>query len=267
MTLVFASLTSLYAIPSWLMLVLAIAVGSTLACAGQIAVRRAFPRVDFAKHNDVGGIVLGVVGGLFGVTLAFIIAIVWQEFDGTSQRVAIESGAATDLWHVASGLPAPDGPRLRRDVVGYARLMIAKEWPAMRAGGSSPEAERLLTNMFEGTARIRPSGAGAANAQSAALQYLGVLHDARHHRLDDNASGVSSFEWVILLIGAFAVVGLCYMVGLPDLRTQLVMTGAVAAMIAAMFVLIFELDYPFRGDISIGPSGWQEFIETNQSAV
>jgi hypothetical protein len=262
-----AAMTVLYAVPSWLLLALAIAFAAALACAGQLAVRRAFPRVDFTKHNDVGAIVLGVVGGLFGVTLAFIIAIVWQEFDGTGQRVAVEVGAATDLWHVASGLPAPEGPAVRRDLVAYARLMVEKEWPAMRGGSSSREAELLLTRTYEDVARYRPPNAGAANAQSASLQYLGALHDARHRRLDDNTSGVSPFEWAILLIGAVTVVGLCYLIGLPSLRTQLVMTGAVAAMIAAMFVLVFELDYPFRGDLSIAPGGWQEFIDTNHASL
>jgi len=264
---VLAALTVLYAIPAWLVLVVAIALAAGIATAGQIAVRRRFPQVDFSTYNDVGGIVLGVVGGLFGVTLAFIIAIVWQEFDGTTQRVAIEAAAAKDLWHVAWGLPAPTGPLMRRDVLTYAQLMVDDEWPAMRTGSSSAEAERLLTRAFERAARFRPANAGEANAQSAALQYLGMLHDARHHRLDDNSSGVSAFEWVILLIGAVAVVGLCYLVGLPDLRTQLVMTGAVAGMIAAMFVLIFELDYPFRGDLSVSPAVWQDFVDRNRSAV
>ena len=260
-------MTALYAIPAWLLLVLTIAVAAALACAGLIAVRRAFPRGDFTKHNDVGGIVLGVVGGLFGVTLAFIIAIVWQEFDGTTQRVALEAGATTDLWHVASGLPEPAGRNVRRDLVTYAKLMVDKEWPAMRSGGTSREAEQLLTRTFQDVARLRPPNSGASNAQSASLQYLGVLHDARHHRLDDNNSGVSPFEWVILFIGALAVVGLCYMVGLPSVRAQLLMTGAVAGMIAAMFVLIFELDYPFRGDLSVEPAGWREFIDSNRNAV
>lgn len=262
-----ASLTFLYAVPAWLLLLLAIAFAVLVACAGQIAVRRTYPTVDFREHNEVGGIVLGVVGGLFGVTLAFIIAIVWQEFDGTQQRVAVEVGAATDLWHTARGLPAPVGPEVRGNLVAYARAMIDDEWPAMRTGGTSPRAEALLTRTFEDVARFRPHDAGSANAQSASLGYLGTLHDARHHRLDDNASGVSSFEWVILLLGAIVIVGLCYLVGLPHLRTQLVMTGAVATMIAVMFVLVFELDYPFRGDLSVSSGGWQEFIDTNRNAV
>ncbi len=256
-------MTVFYALPSWVVLLGAVVIAVGLACGGHVAVRRAFPQTDFRGHNEVGGIVLGVTGGLFAVMLAFIVAIVWQEFDAASQRVAVEAAAATDLWHTASGLPAPLGPHVRSDLVEYASLMVHDEWPAMRTGGSSKRAEDVLTRTFEDVAQFHPRDAGAGNAQSASLQYLGALHDARHHRLDDNNSGVSPFEWTILLIGAVVVVGICYLVGLPSLRTQLLMTGAVAAMIASTFVLIFELDYPFRGDLSIAPVGWQEFLDHN----
>ena len=232
-----------------------------------MAVRRAFPRVDFAEYNAVSGIVLGIVGALFAVTVAFIIAIVWQEFDGTTQRVAAEVGAAADLWHTSRGLPPPIGNEVRRNVLAYAQTLIDDEWPAMRHGASSPRAEALITRTFEDLARFRPANAGEANAQQAALQFASGLHDTRHRRLDDNTTGVSPFEWAILLIGAAVTVGLCYLVGMTNFRAQLVMTGAVAAMIAAMFVLIFELDYPFRGDLSIPPAGWSEFVGQNQSLV
>jgi hypothetical protein len=256
--------TALYAVPPWLVLLGAVVLAVAVACGGHVAVRRAFPQIDFRAHNDVGGIVLGVTGGLFAVMLAFIVAIVWQEFDAATQRVAVEEAAATDLWHTARGLPAPLGPAVRASLVEYASAMVKAEWPAMRTGGSSKHAEDVLTRTFEDVAQFRPANAGAANAQSASLQYLGALHDARHHRLDDNSSGVTPFEWTILLIGALVVIGICYLVGLSSLRTQLLMTGAVAAMIAAVFVLIFELDYPFRGELSIAPAGWQEFVDHNR---
>ena len=260
-------MTLLYAIPIWLLLALVIVVAAGLACGGQLAVRRMFPGADFRAHNEVAGIVLGIIGGLFGVTLAFIIVIVWQEFDATHQRVAVESSAAADLYHTASGLPAPVGREVRRNLIAYAKLLVDDEWPAMRSGGSSVRAEQLLTRTYRDIAMFHPRDMGASNLQTAALTYVGVLHDARHHRLDDNESGVSPFEWSILLIGALTIIGLCYLVGFPDVRTQLVMTGALAATIAVMFTLIFELDYPFRGDLAIPPVGWQAFLDENKGGV
>jgi hypothetical protein len=260
-------MNALYAVPSWLLLFVAIVVAGGLAAAGQLAVRRTCPRVDFADFNTVSGIVLGVVGALFAVTVAFIIAIVWQEFDATSQRSAHEVGAAMDLWHLSRGLGEPAGGRLRRDLVRYADILVNEEWPKMRNGESSENAEALLTRTYESVARYRPANAGESNAQAMALQYLGTLHDARHQRLDDNTSAIASFDWSVLLIGAVVVIGLCYLVGMSSFRTQLVMTATVGAMIAAMFVLIFELDQPYRGDVSVAPSAWYEFAGRHRAEL
>jgi hypothetical protein len=68
-------------------------------------------------------------------------------------------------------------------------------------------------------------------------------------------------------ISAVIIIGLCYLVGFPDVRTQLLMTGALAAMIAVMFTLIFELDYPFRGDLAIPPVDWQAFYDENKGGI
>ncbi|HEX3549779.1 MAG TPA: DUF4239 domain-containing protein [Candidatus Elarobacter sp.] len=259
--------SALYAIPAWLVLLVAMALAAALASAGLLAIRRAFPRVDFRANNDVGGIVLGIMGGLFTVTLAFIIAIVWQEFDGTTQRAAQEVAAASDLWHTARGLPKPLSKSIRHDIVEYAEILIDKEWRAMRTGGSSDEAENLLTTMYESVARARPANGGETNAQSQALQYLGVMHDMRHHRLEDNRSGVKPFEWAILILSAVLIVGMSYVVGLPSLRVQVLMVAALAAMIAAMFTLVFELDFPFRGDVAVPVTGWTEFLGRNRSNI
>jgi hypothetical protein len=264
---VLGAMTSLYSFPSWLLLVVVVGGAAGLACAGLLAVRKRYPNIDFRQHNELGGIVIGIAGGLFAVTLSFIIAIVWQESDATSQRVSIEAAAATDTWHVAAGL----SPALAREVRGllfdYAGTLVHEEWPAMRRGESSPHAEVILTRAFESIARYRPANAGESNAQAAALQHIAELHDARHRRLDDNVSGVSPFEWTILFIGAVVVIGFCYLVGTADLPAQLIMTGAVAALIAAMFVLVFQLDYPFRGDLSVAPSPWLEFLDHNRSGL
>jgi hypothetical protein len=137
--------------------------------------------------------------------------------------------------------------------------MVDDDWPAMRTGGDSRRSEALLTRTLEDVARFRPEAAGQGAVQSAALQELAAIHDARHYRLDDNRRGLAPFEWGTLLLVTGAVLGFCYMVGLSSMRAHLLVTAAVAAVIACMFVLIFELDYPFRGDLAVKPDLWRGF--------
>ena len=92
------------------------------------------------------------------------------------------------------------------------------------------------------------------------MQQLGVMQETRYHRLDDNESGLTAFQWTILTLGATLVIGFCFLLGTNNLRIDLLMTGTVAAMIALIFVLIYELDYPFRGGIGVQADRWVEFI-------
>ena len=79
----------------------------------------------------------------------------------------------------------------------------------------------------------------------------------RDQRLESNHSpAVSGFMWAIMLFGSAAVVVFCYMFGASHRGAHLIMTALVAAVIASMLVLTFELQYPFRGDLGIASTSW-----------
>ncbi|HYZ16789.1 MAG TPA: DUF4239 domain-containing protein [Candidatus Acidoferrum sp.] len=253
-------MTALYAVPSLLLLIVAMAFAAAIACAGLIVVHVRFSRLNFGDHNAVAGPMLGIVGGIFAVMLAFVTVVVWEEYDGSQQRLAIEGSAAGDIWRSAAGLPPGEMQALRDQIVAFAHTLIKDEWPQMQRGSSSARAEEQLDGLFGYAARIRPANFGEANTQGTILQAISRLHDARRHRLLDNESGVSSFQWTVLLIGAIAVFAYCYLMGIDNLRAHAIMIGALAVVVSSMFVLIFELDYPFRGDLAITPSPWVDFL-------
>jgi cytochrome c oxidase assembly factor CtaG len=94
----------LYSIPSVVLLLAAIAIAVTTACAGQTYVHRRFSDQDFVQHNEVGGFIIAVVGTLYAVVLGFLTIVVWQHFRAERERVILESAAADDAWHTAVGL-------------------------------------------------------------------------------------------------------------------------------------------------------------------
>jgi Protein of unknown function (DUF4239) len=253
-------MTLLYRIPSAVLLLLAISVAVSAACGGQLYVHRRFRSQDFVQHNEVGGFIIAVVGTLYAVVLGFLTVIVWQHFSETRELVAHESAAAADAWHTAVGLPAPVRERVRNDVLDYAQAMIDREWQAMRGGASDTVADRKLADALATTGTYVPSNAGESNAQAATLEHLTGLHDDRQRRIEGNGRAVSRLEWMVLFIGATCVIGFCWLFGLKNEHTHLLMTSAVAVLITSMLILLFELQYPFRSDIGIGPDVWQETV-------
>lgn len=255
-----------YQVPAFLLLFASMAGAAAIAVSAHLIVRRRFRGFEFSSNNNVGGIILGVLGGLYAIMLAFVVGIVWREYDDSGQRVAGEVAAATNVWYAASGLPQPQRRETRELLLQYARLMVDKEWPAMRSGGRTPEAVPLLARAFELVEAVHIGPNGEQNAQQMAMQQLGVMQETRYFRLDDNERGLTTFQWTILVVGSALVISFCFLLGSDSLRVQLLMTASVAAMIALIFVLIYELDYPFRGGIGVPPDRWVEFIQDHKVA-
>jgi hypothetical protein len=231
-----------------------------LACAAQWYVHRRFAAFDFVRHNEVGGFIIAVVGAVYGVLLGFMTVVAWQHFAESRQDVAQESAAATDAWHIAVGLPSAERVRVRRDMLEYARAMQEREWPAMRFRTFDKSAGWIVMDAIGSAGGFSPRNFKESNAQSATLQQLGALHDYRQRRLSDNSSGISSFEWIVLLVGAGCIVAFCWLFGLENANVHLLMTSAVAITVTSILVLLFELQYPFRSDLRITPNDWNNVI-------
>lgn len=253
-------MTFLLTIPAIVLLICALVIAIAAAGAGQIYVHRRFNRQDFIAHNEVGGIIIAVAGTLFAVVLGFLTVVIWQQYTEARQVVVSEASAATDAWHTTVGLPPPVRKRVRTDMAHYADIMIDREWPAMRRGGSDLQAAIIVMDAIDAVGTFLPANMGEANAQTATLQQLGVLHDARQQRIAINHAGVSWFEWLVLLISAACIICFCWLFGLRSRRVQLLMTSTVVTIVVSTLVLLFELQYPFRSDVGIAPDAWKEAL-------
>ena len=250
-------MTFLYSVPATVLLIVALVVSIALASFGQTYVHRRFHKQDFIAHNEVGGIIMAVSGTLYAVVLGFLTVVVWQHYIDARNLVVQESDAAIDSWHTAVGLPTTVRSQVRNDMIAYANVMVSSEWPRMRGGNFDESAAMISMDAMDATGKFVPANEGQSNAQAATLQQLGILHDARQQRIAFNHSGVSYFEWTVLLIGAVCIIAFCWMFGLPNPRTHLLMTATVVTLIVSTLVLLFELQYPFRSDVGVGPDVWQ----------
>lgn len=248
------------AAPAILLLVVALTVTVAFACGGQAYVHDRFSTHDFVQHNEVGGFIINVAGTLFAVLLGFVTVIAWQHFADARQLVALESAAATDVWHSAVGIPQPQRGRVRRDTLEYANSMVRKEWPKMRAGRFDMRADYVVMDAMTAAGAFKPTDLMQSNSQSQTMQQLSVLHDLRQRRLAENASGISGFEWLVLILSAVSIVSFCWLFGLTNRRIHLVMTATVAILTTSVLVLLFELQFPFRSDLRIAPDSWNASI-------
>jgi hypothetical protein len=145
-------------------------------------------------------------------------------------------------------------------MLDYAMLMPESEWAQMKEGRFDPQPGLIDLDAMEAAGTFVPANSAESNAQNATMQQLTILHDARLHRIMINEGGVSWFDWLVLMIGAVCIICFCWFFGAANSRTHLLMTATVVTMIASVLVLLFELQYPFRSDVGIGPDVWHVAI-------
>lgn len=246
----------LYRLPAELLLLVVLAVAIAAVLGAQILVHRRFHGDAFVEHNEVGGIMIVVIASLYAVLLGFMTVVAWEHFQESRGIVVTEADATIDAWHTAVGLPLPVRNRVRGDMVAYANIMVSQEWNLMKSGKSDPRAAMYSMDAIDVVGGLVPQNQGQSNAQTATMQQLGILHDARQKRISSNDSGISLFEWIVLFCGAGCIVCSCWLFGGIRPPVHLIMTGTVVIMLFSTLVLLFELQYPFRSSIGIGPEAW-----------
>ncbi len=247
----------LYAGPYWVVLAMLGSGAAIAACAAHILFRRLVPYNKLVAHNNVAGFMIAVIGVIYAVLLAFIVIVVWEQYNDADARYGQEVAAISDMDSYARTLDEPQRTAVRAMVRHYIRLMIEDEWPAMHTGGQSAAASQVLADLSTSIEGPRPTAFRAALIQDQMVRALRTASDNRQRRLSDNQNTLPQVMWTALLAGAVVTVGFGFLFGVQNFRVQLAMTGSVALLIALSFTLLIELDFPFRRDAAIGVDRWQ----------
>lgn len=246
-------MTWIYDIPAWLFMSSAVIGSCAIACGLLALSRKHITRNEQISHNDVAGPILTLLGTVLAVMMSFMVIGVWQEYDNAAQTAQSEASALSDLHHLADAYPPGIRAPLQNTIDKYIMLVVFDEWPKMRYGGESRAAHDTAYDITTILNHWRPTNPTDLALQSRGMERAGAFLDARRDRILANREGIPLVLWATMLfVGALTVVFSFYFrVDRP--KAQYVMIAAETAVIAIIFTLIAELDYPFRGDIAIDP--------------
>jgi hypothetical protein len=131
---------------------------------GFLLLDRLLPLERCRQHNDVAGFIYAIVGTLYAISLAFVVATVWGYYEDAKAAADTEAVAVQTLCALARGFGGLEGLAMAQAELAYAQSVIRDEWPLLASGEASPRADPALGM------QSRPhSGAGAAGRAPAAL--------------------------------------------------------------------------------------------------
>jgi hypothetical protein len=226
------------------------------AVGGLVMVQRLVPIERRLAHNDVAGFIYAVLGVAYAVLLGLMVVAVWQDWQDARDSATQEANELSAVFWLAHGLPESEGRHLQELARDYARVEVRQEWPLMQHGKTSPKAYELLDEMRASVESLDPADAAQTVLYDNLLQRLHELGDARRARLLQAQEGLPAILWAVLLVGGVITVGFTYLFGLRSTTVHVLMVAALALVIGLVLFTVAALDYPFRGDVRIGPEAF-----------
>jgi hypothetical protein len=227
-----------------------------VSVAGLVMVQHFVPTEVRKRHNDVAGFIYAVVGIAYAMLLGLMVVAVWEQYQMARSTAEREASELAELFWLGHGLPPPEGHRLQELARSYAQVVVDEEWPLMARGESSPRAWALIDEIRLTVQNLNPDTAAEQVLYDQGLERVYDLADARRERLVEAREGIPGILWVVLVAGAIITVGFTYLFGLDDTASHTLMVAALALIIGLVIFTIGSLQYPFRGDVHLGPDAF-----------
>ena len=80
------------------------------------------------------------------------------------------------------------------------------------------------------------------------------------------SEGLPPILWGVLIGGAVITIAFTYLFGLENTVVHILMVAALAMILSSSLFTVAALDYPFKGDVRIHPSAFEQVLERFQES-
>jgi hypothetical protein len=231
-----------------------------LSVGGLILFRKAVSHTRLENTNLVAGQVFQLAGVLYAVLVAFMVVVVWEQFGDAEDATEAEASAIAELLRDSTAIPAAYRLEVQGSLVAYTQDVVDDELPRMRRGETIEEESGPMSDVWAAYLDVQPQSRNEIAFFDHDIVKLNDLSANRKMRVSAGDSAVPGELWV-LLIGA-VVMAFTFLFGTKDLVIHACAVGLTAGLMGFVMYLIFALEHPFVGALSVKPDPYVNVIQT-----
>lgn len=241
---------------------LVVGLSIVLSWFGLRTVRRLVPIAVLETQHEVAGFIMGVLGAIYAVLLAFVVVALWNQYQDARGTVEREANQLGDLAHVTRGFGDERGRRRLSGMIGaYTRSAIDDEWPTMARGRPSARTQAALDQLWRAFLEMDPQSDRDRALYDQSLNTLRDMSDSRRLRLFASRNDLPLVIQFLLWGGGVITIAFTYFFGVKSIRAQSLMTAGLTGVIAFNLFLVLVLDNPFHGILRVPPEPLREILE------
>jgi Protein of unknown function (DUF4239) len=235
-----------------------------------LLVRRRAPEGSYFSDGDRASGVFGVLATGFSVLLGFIVFLAFTSYDQSRIGAEQEALVLQQQVETAQFFPPAMATELTGELICYGRSVVHDEWPRSEAGQKSDDVNPWGVELFQTVVHFEPGSAKSEAAYGKWLDQTSERESARSDRMHGAVGVIPTPLWIVLVL--LSAVIFCFMLFFADsgerAKTQAVLMGSVATVIASLLLLINFLDNPFTDGVGgVQPVAMQRTLGSIDEAL
>ena len=204
--------------------------------------------------------IAGTFGLVYAVLLGLLTIATFQNTKDVQDDISREASDLSTIYHITEGYPEPLRRELKIELRDYTHYVIDKDWPAHRIG-LVPEGGEHRLQVFRSTLMsYEPATKTHELLHSELLRYLDAMMVSREQRLAAVTASIPRVLWYVVFIGAFLMIAFLWMLHM-ELVPQILLGGITAFFLGIMIFLIYALDRPLQGAVSVPPDSFRSVYD------
>jgi hypothetical protein len=251
----------IYNTQPWISSSILVACGIAAVCLVQFAIDRCVSTEIRHAHNEFTRFTVTNMSVLYAVLLAFITIAAWEALSKATDITVAEASHVEALYLDAEGLDDRNvAEAMRAALRRYLHAVVEQEWPVQQAGGISDAAAPSLRQVRKTLASFKPATPGDTMVMQEMFRYLNELNNIRRARLEAAAGHIPESVWSVIIVLGIVTIGFTTLAGMRSGRVHVRPLAGFTATIVMVVALIVQLDYPFRGEISVSVQPFKKIL-------
>lgn len=210
--------------------------------------------------NDVVIFAAANYGLVYAVLLGLLAVATFQITKDLQDHISQEASSLSTMYRSAQGYPDPLRSELRSQLRDYTHYVIEKDWPAHRKAQTLVGGEHRLQAIRQILFSFEPMNKAQEVLHREMLRQFDTLNASREPRLSAVSSAIPAVLWYVVIIGGLITILFLWLLHL-EFIPQVMLGGITALALGGMTFVIFAMDHPLQGAVSVGPEPFQSVYD------
>lgn len=236
----------------------AFVIGATIAIAflSAIVCSLCFDHHQLTSNTDLISSVYQAMGTIYAILLTFTLWGVWQNFTDAGKSVQIEAYTLLDLVHMMESSATLANNHVKQAALDYLRIVVQHEWSSLKTLtneqiNQQENTHNISRDLVDNVQNIKPQNEREMIIYNQALSLLTRWLDARRTRMLIARGDSARALWPLLFTGAFVLFAFHGLFVANTIAIWAMLLFGTSLVVGVTFYLIFTLDCPFAGSLSI----------------